>query len=294
MRHDVIVVGGSYAGMAAALQLARARRPVLVIDAGLRRNRFSGASHGFLSQDGQAPDAIAETCRTQLMAYPSVDWIHGQVESARGQDDSFSVTLSTGEERHARRLILATGVTDTLPDIPGLRERWGRSVFMCPYCDGYELEEAPLGVLASCDTAFHMAMLIADWGPTTLFVNNACTLDAEQEAALSRRGVTLETALVAAITGDRATVHLRDGRAIPVAGLFVAPRTEGSALATHLGCEMEESPTGSFITTDSKKETTQPGIFACGDVARASGSVSMAVGDGALAGISAHQSLIFR
>jgi thioredoxin reductase len=183
--HDVIIVGGSYAGVSAGLQLARARRDALVLDAGLRRNRTAAASHGFLGQDGQEPGAIAAKGKAELLAYPTVTWQDAAVTDARPVPGGFAVRVG-GDEHLARRLVLATGVVDDLPAIPGLRERWGRTVFHCPYCHAY---------------AFR---------------------------------------------------------------------------------------------TDETKETTVRGVFACGDGARGMGSVAFAVGDGARAGMAAHQSLLFR
>jgi thioredoxin reductase len=174
---DVIIVGGSYAGMAAALQLVRARRKVLVIDAGQRRNRFASSSHGFLTRDGESPDAIAAEAKKQLLAYPTVTWEGGKAVSAAGKVDAFSVEAEKGETYEARRLILATGITDILPDIPGLVERWGKTVFHCPYCHGYELNEGRLGVLATGPLSVHQALMIPDWGKTTFFTNSVCSPD---------------------------------------------------------------------------------------------------------------------
>jgi thioredoxin reductase len=294
MRHDAIIIGGSYAGMAAALQLARARRSVAVVDAGLRRNRFAAHSHGFLGQDGVAPGEIARQARDQLLAYPSVTWFEGSADTAVAITDGFRVTLAGGVVLEAARLVLATGVADSLPDLPGLAERWGRSVFPCPYCDGYELAQGPLGVLATGPAWFHQAMLIPEWGPTTLFTNGVAEPDAAQRAALAARGVGIEEARVVAVEGERATLLMGDGRRVALQGLFLVPRTYFvSRLAEQLGCVLGEGPMGPFIQTDGRKRTSLPGIFACGDAARAAGSVSLAVGDGAMAGAAVHQSLVF-
>ncbi|HVK78327.1 MAG TPA: NAD(P)/FAD-dependent oxidoreductase [Kofleriaceae bacterium] len=293
---DVIVIGGSYAGLSAALQLARARRRVLVIDAGRRRNRFASSSHGFLGQDGRDPVAIAADARAQLLAYPTVTWIDGTVATATAADGGFAVTLASGATHHGRRLVLATGVVDELPDVPGLAEQWGRNVFHCPYCHGYELDGGPVGVLAVGAVSMHQAVLLPDWGPTTLLSLGRFDPDAEQRAELARREVAIEPELVVAIepaeAGHGATVRLRDGRRRSFAGLFVAPRIRPSPLAAELGCELEDSPLGPIVKADPMRATTVPGVFAAGDVAIATASVAIAVADGARAGVAAHRSLI--
>ncbi|HZF66768.1 MAG TPA: NAD(P)/FAD-dependent oxidoreductase, partial [Gemmatirosa sp.] len=148
-RYEVVVIGGSWAGLSAAMQLARARRRVLVVDAGKPRNRFASTSHGFLGQDGRTPAAILDTARAQVLAYPTATLRHDEVTRAvRHGDGAFDVVLASGGRVHARRLVLATGVVDVLPDVPGLRERWGVSVLHCPYCHGYEVADRRLGVLA--------------------------------------------------------------------------------------------------------------------------------------------------
>lgn len=294
MDFDAIVVGGSYAGMAAALQLARGRRRVMVIDAGRRRNRFAAHSHGFLTQDGADPAAIATMARGQLQAYPNLLWHEGQAVEAVTMAGGFRVTMEGGTRYEARRLILAPGVSDVLPEVAGLQDRWGRTVFHCPYCHGYELQGGPIGVLATGSLSLHQALLVPDWGPTTFLLNGTFEPDEEQIAQLDARGVTVERTPVLRVSG-KADVELADGRIVPLAGLFVASRTElASPLGADLGCEMEEGPLGAFLRTGPTKETSVSGVFACGDAARAAGSVSLAVGDGAMAGAATHQSLIFR
>ena len=225
MVYDVIIVGGSYAGLSAGLQLARARRNVLVLDSGLRRNRFAETSHGFLGQDGRAPGQIADEARAQLLAYPSVQWLTDTAVETTRTDSGFDLRTESGQWLSAKRLILASGVIDELPDIDGLRQRWGQSVFHCPYCHGYELNQDAIGVLATSPLSIHHALLLPDWGPTTFFTNNVFEPDAEQLAELDRRGVTLETRPVRHIRGERADVVLSDGQVIAVAGLFAMPRT---------------------------------------------------------------------
>lgn len=295
MQHDVIVIGGSYAGLAASLQLARARRKVLVIDGADRRNRFASAAHGFLGQDGRSPAAIVADGRAQLMQYPTVEWLEGVAVHVARHGDGFTVDIADGQRHEAHRLVLATGVKDELPAIPGLAERWGTHVFHCPYCHGYELQQGRIGVLGVSAMSMHHALMLPDWGPTTFLLNDAFEPDADQLAQLQRRGVTIERERVAAMAGERAGVILVDGRTLPLDGLFTLTRTHlSNPLIEQLGCALENGPLGDFVQADAMRETSVPGVFACGDAARAFGSLSLSVGDGTMAGVGAHASLVMR
>lgn len=294
MSFDAVIIGGSYAGMAAGLQLARARRKILLVDAGQPRNRFASHSHGFLTQDGASPAEIAAEARSQLMEYPTVEWRMGQVEAIAGQADNFSVALADGSTYQARRIILAAGVTDELPVLPGLAELWGKHVFHCPYCHGYELGKEGIGVLASSELAMHHGLMLPDWGATTLFLNDAFEPNAEQLAQLKARGTQVEYGAAARLSAQAEGVELvmQDDRVFLLVGLFVAPRIHLGPLVAQLGCELEESPMGNIVKTDAMQATSIPGVFACGDVARAAGSVTFAVADGAMAGLSTHRTLM--
>ncbi len=184
----------------------------------------------------------------------------------------------------ARRLVLAYGVRDTLPDLPGLAERWGVSVLHCPYCHGYELDRQPVGVLARNDMAFHQAMLLPDWGPTTLFTQGSFEPTSEQRQALVARGAELETTPVVSLLGPSPkleAVHLTDGRTIPLAALFVAPLTlPSSDLANQLGCAMRDGPTGPYLEVDAMQATTVPGVFAAGDLASPMPNATLAAAAG--------------
>jgi thioredoxin reductase len=293
MPHDVIIVGGGYAGMAAALQLLRARRDVLVIDAGERRNRFADHSHGFLGFDGENPARIAKIARRQLHAYPTLSWIEDRVAAASGSLDDFTVTTAGGTTHSARRLILATGVADTLPDIPGLSGRWGKSAFHCPYCHGYELNGGPVAVIATGQPSLHQALFLPEWGPTTFFTNASIDLTESDRTGLAARGVILEEVPVDRLEGT-ADVILRDGRRMEFAGIFVAPTTApATPVGEALGLIHDETPMGRMIRTDETRQTSLAGCFACGDLARFPHTVSLAVGDGAWTGAQAHRSLVF-
>ncbi len=296
MRTDFAVIGGSYAGLSAALQLARARRNVLVVDAGQRRNRFvdmaGGASHGFLTQDGRAPAETIAHGKRQLLCYPTVKWIEGLADDARVASDGRFEFRVADTTVNAGRLVLATGVRDELPQVPGLAERWGRSVFHCPYCHAYEMGGGRIGVVASTPSAHHQAIMLPDWGTTTLFLNEAYTPTEGQLAALARRGTRIEPTPIERIDGF-ADVILKDGRALPMSGLFTQPRRDmSSPVARQLGCELEDGSLGPFIKVGPSQETSVPNVFACGDAARAAGTVALAVRDGALAGAGAHRSTI--
>ena len=297
MHHDAIIVGGSFAGLAAALQLARARRNVLVIDAGKPRNRFATASHGFLGQDGRTPAEILGTARQQLAAYRTATVRQDEAVQGFADGRGFALRLADGDTVSANRLVLATGVTDTLPGIPGLQDEWGRSVHHCPYCDGYEIGGSAIGVLAASPMAMHQALLVADWGPVTLFTNGAFAPASEERAAMAARGIAVEPTPVRAWSRDAAGatgMDLSDGRRIALAGLFTASRTSmTSPIAEQLGCAFDDGMFGPVIRVDERQQTTVPGVFAAGDAARSMHSVTFAVSTGAFAGIAAHQSMVF-
>ncbi len=287
---DVIVVGGSYAGMSAALQLARARRRVLVVDSGQPRNRFASTSHGLLAHDGDDPAAILNKARTQLLAYPTLRWVQCEVESAARRDEGrFHIRCSDGQEFEGQRLILAYGTVDDLPDIEGLEERWGTTAFHCPYCHGYEVFGGRIAVLGcTLDEATQQALMLTEWGEVTLVCQHASELDGALASELAERGVRIESVPVVKIS-EEATLHLADGRTLQQSAIFLSPTSRLScSLAQELGCELEDL---GCITTDSSKQTTVAGVFACGDAGRLAGNVSLAIGEGALAGIAAHRSL---
>lgn len=267
-----------------------------MIDTGQPRNRFAAASHGFLGQDGENPLEILRIARAQLTAYPTVRIVEDEATAATAIDGGFAVTLAGGAVLEARKLILAFGLRDELPAIPGLRERWGKTVLHCPYCHGIEFSDQPLGVLYRSPMSAQKSLLIAEWGPTTLYLNGTM-LDAETEARLKERGVAIEPAPVVGLDGDGSNLTaavLEDGRRVPTSALYVIPDTHlSSPLAAQLGVAIDESPLGPLIRTDADKLTTVPGVYAAGDIARAPHSVSWAVGDGVTAGTAAHRALVF-
>lgn len=297
MQYDAVIIGGSFAGLSAALQLARACRSVCVIDAGAPRNRFADASHGFFGQDGKSPQAMIAEARAQLQRYPTVQTLEGVATSAAGVAGGFEVELATGVTLEAARLVLAFGISDVLPEIPGVAGRWGKSLLHCPYCHGFEYGGRRLGVLQTMPMSAHQALLIADWGPTTLFLNGTDMPDDTMQSHLARRGVAIEPMRIAALCGEGtglSSLALADGREVLIDALYLAPRSHlNSPIAAQLGCVLDDGPFGQIIRTDPAKLTSVPGVYAAGDAARAPHNASWAAADGVTAGISLHQSLVF-
>lgn len=301
-QYDVIVVGGSFAGLSAAMQLARARRRVLLIDGGQPRNRWSPAVHGFLALDGMAPADINAQALRQLQAYPTFAYAPGTAQSAAREADGFVVQWTPAEAPQvpqavrAARLVLATGVKDTLPPIDGLAERWGRTVLHCPYCHGFEVSGGALGVLAAFPQSVHQGLLLPDWGDTTYFTQGLHEPSAEEAAQMQARGARVERVPVVALLGSAPqleAVRLADGRVLPLRAVFTAPVTSmASPLAAQLGCAFDEGPTGPHIQVDAGHQTSVPGVFAAGDAATARHNGTLASAAGVLAGVSAHASMV--
>ena len=296
---DVIIIGGSFAGLSAALQLARTRRPIALVDAGSPRNRFASHAHGVLGHDGKPGSAILAEARAQLAAYPNVTQLAGTVrhaEALAGGKTVFKALLDDGRVLHGRRLILATGVRDVLPELPGVAERWGQTLLHCPYCHGYEIGGGSIGVLGRLPASAHQASLIADWGDVTLFTAGMPPLDDDTLQLLARRHVRLESVAVTAIEGESPAIsgaRLADGRLIPLRALFLAaPVQQASGLAQQLGCVLEEGMMGPIVQVDAMKLTSVPGVHAAGDAARAMANLTFARADGVLAAVGAHPGLI--
>jgi thioredoxin reductase len=297
MHRDAIVIGGSFAGLSAAMYIARALRSVAVLDTGLPRNRFADHSHGFFGQDGGVPGEMLARAREQVAAYPTVSFIEERAVAAEKQGDGFAVRLANGDVLEASRLVLAFGIRDELPHIPGLAERWGNSVIHCPYCHGYEYAGRRLGVLNLSPMSIHQAELIAEWGPTTFFLNGGPEPDAAGMAELARRGIAIEARPVKALHGqgrELSAIEFTDGASVPLDALYIGPKAHlNSVIGAELGCAYDDIYFGSIIRTDRMKATTVPGIFAAGDITGGAHSVSFAVADGVMAGTALHRSLVF-
>ena len=267
-----------------------------MIDAGRPRNRYATHSHDVLAHDGRAgPDLLADA-RAQVGAYPTATLVTGEVVSAVREDDRFVVGLANGDREESRRLLLATGVTDVLPEIPGIAARWGKTVLHCPYCHGYEIGGGTIGVLATAPGSARQASLIADWGQVIFFTAGKIDLDTETQRQLAKRKVEIEPVPVTGLEGpgtELEGVRLADGRLVAVRALFLRPATRmASPLAERIGCAFEQAPSGMIIRTDAEKLTTVPGVYAAGDAARVPNDITLASADGVIAGLGLHHSLI--
>lgn len=293
---DVIIIGGSFAGLAGALQLVRARRKVTVIDTGLPRNRFAGHSHGLLGHDHKPPLEILAEAREQLKRYPTLNTVQARAEAISGQKDDFTVTTSDGQQLKGRRILLAYGVSDQMPAIPGFAESWGKSVVPCPYCDGFEVAGQHWGLLWAGPHAAHAGSLFLDWTDRLTIFADGHEISPDVRADLARRRVALVEGKVVAIGqqhGQIETVDLDDGRKIAVDVLFAHPRNRPSAnLHEALGIETLDNPVGTTIKVDDSRQTNVPGIYAAGDLANPMASVTLATSNGAMAAIFAQQSML--
>lgn len=292
---DVAVIGGSFAGSTATLQLGRASRTVALIDAGEPRNRTSLGAHGVAGWDGVAPADILARFRADVDRYPTVSIRKDRVERVAGSLDAFELALGSGETIAARRIVLAHGVHDVLPALPGVREAWGRQVLHCPYCHGYEVRGRPLAVLATHSMSAHQAfMLRADWSDqVTLFTGEVEGLDYER---LRRAGISIEEGRLDAAHADERGIDLElsDGRTERFGALFLGPRASlAGSPAEQLGCTLAEGPMGPFVKVGPMAQTSVPGVFAAGDLCRPAPNINFALADGAQAGTGCHASLLF-
>ncbi|PWB21623.1 thioredoxin reductase [Stenotrophomonas sp. SPM] len=294
MNPDVLIVGGSYAGIAAGLILARARRPVTIIDSGLPRNSAASHSHGVPGQDGISGAELLKNARQQLLDYPTVRWLQGEVVHAQSTAEGVELRTADGQVLAARKLLLATGIADQLPELPGLAERWGSTVLHCPYCHGYEVGGGAIGLLGGHPMSAAKATLFADWGNVTFF-GQGLPISDEEQAAMQQRGVQIETTPVVGVQGEQPTwleVELADGRRIAQRALFVpAMQQMATPLVQQLGCALVESPLGVLVEVDMMKQTSVANVYAAGD-ATTVGNITLAMAEGVRAGIGVHHALV--
>lgn len=295
--NDAIIIGGSFAGLAAALQLGRARRKVIVLDTGLPRNRFGHHSHGVLGHDHKPPMDILSEARKQLARYPAIRLVNSRADSISGAIDDFSVLTGDGETLRARRLILSYGVADQMPNVPGFAESWGTSIVPCPYCDGFEVAGQHWGVVWSGPHSHQSVRLFQDWTDKLTVFADGHDIAPELQADLANRKIPVVDGRIIEIAhqnGHIATVNLHTDRNVAVDILFAQPRNKPSAsLHESLDLTKVDTPTGVVLKVDERRQTSMPGIYAAGDLATPFlPSVTQSTWQGAMAGIFAQQSML--
>jgi thioredoxin reductase len=288
--YDVVVVGGGAAGLSAALVLGRARRRVAVIDAGAPRNAPAAHMHGFLSRDGMPPAALLEAARAEVHSY-GVDIVEDEVvEITTG----FTVLLAGGSSIAARRLLIATGAVDELPDIPGARERWGRDFLHCPYCHGWEVRDEPIGVIGTGIGSVDHAQLLRQWSEDVIFFSHTTAVSASERRALEARAIELIEGPVArlSIVDDQLdAVELGDGRSFSRTAVFVRPALQArpAGLLASLGYELDDA---GFARVDATGRTSAPGVWVAGNAANPRAQVVTAAGEGSAAAIAINADLV--
>lgn len=292
-QYDVIITGGSYAGLAAGMSLGRSLRNVLIIDSGKPCNRFTPHSQNFITHDGEVPAAIAQKAKEQVLAYPTVSFMGGLAISAVKSANGFDVATQNGETFSAKKLLFATGVKDNLPDIQGLADCWGKSVIHCPYCHGYEFHSEPTGILGNGDNAYHHALLVHNLTHNlSVFTNGPKEFIDEQLQKFDRNNIKVFESPVVSVShkdGYISELILEDGSRHKISALYLRPQSiQHCEIPQQMGCELNEF---GFIVTDMMQKTAIPGIYAAGDCCTQMRSVSAAVAQGNMAGAAINMEL---
>jgi thioredoxin reductase len=291
---DVIIIGGSSAGLSATMLLGRSLRTVLVIDSGKPCNRQTPHSHGFLTRDGETPAQLIATAKEQALAYPTVTFQTDLVTNASQTASGFTVQTVSGQQFTSRKLILTTGVYDIMPAIDGFAECWGRSILHCPYCHGYEVHSQPLGILAKGETANHLVRLIYHWSKNlTLFTNGPAELTLEQRSFITQLGVPIVEEPVAAVEheqGQLRALRFESGERHELTAIFShVPNRQHTDLADQLGCTLTDT---GLIQVSPFGQTSVPGVYAAGDCSSPMRQIAAAVASGSMAGAMLNREMI--
>lgn len=292
--YDVIIVGGSYAGLSAAMALGRALRRVLVIDSAKPCNRQTPHSHNFLTHDGEKPADIAARAKAHVLRYETVEIVEGIAISAVRNGNGFRVKTESGEEFDGRKLLFASGVFDIMPDIPGFADCWGISVLHCPYCHGYEVRDEPTGILANGDKAFEFVKLIGQWTKNlTIFTNEPSTLTEEQRLKLAEKNVAIVEKEIEELEHESRQIRqlrFRDGSTHPIATIYTrVPFRQHCLIPEELGCALTQH---GHLEVDEWQQTSIPGVYAAGDASQMMRSVSGAVAAGTFVGAVLNKQMI--
>ena len=292
--YDVIIVGAGPAGLSAALMLGRCRRTVLVCDTGRPRNAASEALHGYLTRDGIAPREFLQIARGELRKYETVEICDSEVVDAEcGNDSLFHVTVGSGERLKSRKLLLATGVVDHVPPVPGIAELYGKSVHHCPYCDGWEVRDQPLGIYGRGDRGLGLSLELIAWSRDLVLCSDGpCELDDEARGRLERNGIALREERITRLEGQdgilQYVVFENGARLARRALFFTTGQSQRSDLLTRLACEFNDKGT---VRTGEYETTHLPGLFVAGDASRAVQWVIVAAAEGAEAAFAINTAL---
>ncbi|CAN5535111.1 hypothetical protein BH23ACI1_BH23ACI1_29070 [soil metagenome] len=293
--YDVVIVGGGPAGLSAALMLGRCRRSVLVCDTGRPRNAASHAMHGYLSRDGMSPREFLAVARQQLQPYLTVEMRDVEVKAAECRPDAtFDVTLAGGERVTSRKLLLATGVSDNVPQISGIDSLYGRSVFHCPYCDAWEVSGEPIAIYGRGERGVGLSLTLTVWSrDLVLCTDGPSEIDPADRDRLARNGIAVREERIARLDGHDgalSAVVFESGESLPRRALFFTTgQSQRSALAVKLGCELSDKGT---VRTGKYESTHLPGLFVCGDASRAVQWVIVAASEGAEAAFAINSDLL--
>ena len=290
---EVAIIGGGPAGLSAALVLGRCRRRVLLCDAGHPRNWAAREMHGFLGRDCSDPAELRRTAREQLRRYETVEVRDIEVEDAKATDGGFEILLGSGERILCRKLLLATGVTDKLPELPGFDELYGYSAHHCPYCDGWEWRDRAIAVYGRGDKGKEFALELLGWSPdVVLFSDGPSNLEARDHDELVRNGVRLEEGRIGAFEGEGGllkAVRLADGRRVLREALFFYTSSEQTChIASGFGCKFEDG----LVATGGYEQTDTPGLYVAGDASRNAGLAIVAAAEGARAAFAINTELL--
>lgn len=292
--YEVIIIGGSYAGLSAAMTLGRSLRSVLVIDANTACNRNSPNAHNLIGFDNESPETIALKAKEQVLKYHSVTFFNGRVIAVSGRDSEFEVTTENGTSFLTQKVLLATGVTDILPDIPGFSECWGKTAIHCPYCHAYEIAGKKIGILAHGQAGFEMSKLMRQWSrDIALLTNDNEPFSFEELGILKEKEIPVFPKAIAEILhsdGNLTSIVFDDGSSEAFDAVYArAGVRQSTSIPIEMGCELDHH---GFIIVDESQRTNVPGLFACGDNTMAMRSLARAIAAGNTAGICINHELI--
>ena len=291
---EVIIIGGSFAGLSAAMSLGRALRNVLIIDSGAPCNRQTPHSHNFITQDGKTPKQISTLAKEQVSQYKTVTFYEGTAANAIKKENGFEIKTQADDLFYSKKLIVATGLKEIMPDLKGFAACWGISVIHCPYCHGYEVRNEKTGILGNGDPGFEFARLVSNWTKDLkLYTNGKSTLTEEQTEKLKKHNIAVVETEIRSFehkNGYAQNIVFNDNSKTTITVIYARPAlTQHSDIASLIGCELTEQ---GRIKVDTSQLTTISGVFACGDCSNSSRDIALAVSSGTIAGGTCNKELI--